>query len=160
MTAMPEIDSLDTFRAAVTAAVVEGVTLQARRIVLADADFDSWPLEVPAFLDALADFVRLPGRQVLLLGASFDKVARQCPRFVRWRQTWGHAIDARRPVEEAPVVPTVLLVDQRLAVEVFDKVRWRGRVRGAEAATVVLAQEIDAFAQRTEPTFGATTLGL
>lgn len=155
-----EIDSGESFRAALVAAAREAVSLRARRLVLADPDFDDWPLEDPAWLEALTDFARLPGRQVLMLGRSFDAVARHCPRFVRWRQTWGHAVEARRPADDEAVVPSLLLVDRSLAIELVDKPHWRGRLLQSEPAAVVLAQEIDAFAQRTEPTFGATTLGL
>jgi hypothetical protein len=136
------------------------VAQRARRLVLADADFDEWPLEDAALLQALTEFVHLPGRQVLLLGRSFDAVARRCPRFVQWRRTWGHAVEARRPVDDDLDVPTVLLADRILAVEVLDKLHWRGRILQPGPAAMILSQEIDAFAQRTEPTFGATTLGL
>jgi len=155
-----EISSVSDFRSVICAAAREAVDQRVRRLVLADPDFDEWPLEDAALLDALADFVRLPGRHVLLLGRSFDLVARRCPRFVRWRQTWGHAVETRRPVDDEALVPCLLLADRSLAVEVLDKEHWRGRVMSADARISVLLNDFDALAQRTEPTFGATTLGL
>lgn len=155
-----ELSSAEDFRAAICAAARAAVDLRARRLVLVDRDFDEWPLDDPDLLDALTDFVRLPGRQVLLLGRSFEAVARSRPRFVRWRQIWGHAVDARRPVDDELPVPTLLLADRSLAVEVLDKEHWRGRVLQGDPRIAVLTHDIDAFAQRTEATFGATTLGL
>lgn len=155
-----DIDSAEGFRRAVVAAVAEAVVRRARRLVLADPDFDAWPLEEADFLAALTDFARLPGRQVLLLARRFEGVARHRPRFVRWRQTWGHAVDARRPVDEEVVVPSLLLADRALMVELLDKEHWRGRVLQADGRVVVAAQEIDVLAQRTEPGWAGTTLGL
>lgn len=155
-----DIDSAEGFRRAVVAAVAEAVVRRARRLVLADPDFDAWPLEEGDFLAALTDFVRLPGRQVLLLARRFEGVARHRPRFVRWRQTWGHAVDARRPVDEEVAVPSLLLADRALMVELLDKEHWRGRVLQADGRVVVAAQEIDVLAQRTEPGWAGTTLGL
>lgn len=155
-----DIDSAEGFRRAVVAAVGEALALRARRLVLADPDFDAWPLEEAGFLAALTDFVRLPGRQVLLLARRFEDVARHGPRFVRWRQTWGHAVDARRPVDEEVTLPSLLLADRALMVELLDKEHWRGRVLQADGRVVVAAQEIDVLAQRTEPGWAGTTLGL
>ncbi len=158
--ATSEIDSATGFREAVGAAVEQALSSEARRVVFVDADFDGWPLEDSTVIDTLTQFVRLPGRRVVLFARSFDMVLRRCPRFVGWRRTWGHAIDASRPTDEADEVPTLLLVDRQHAVRLMDKDRWRGQILDADPRIQVLAQEIDAFVQRSEPTFGATTLGL
>jgi hypothetical protein len=155
-----DIQSQQSFQMAVHAAVREALALRARRIVLLDEDYDPWALDDAALIDDLTSFVRLPGRTVLVIGRRFDGVARRCPRFVAWRRTWGHAVDVRRPVDDEARCPTLLLVDRMLSVELLDRVRWRGRVSQNDPRTMVLSDEIDAFAQRTEPTFGATTLGL
>lgn len=155
-----DIDSLAGFRAAVCAAAADAVLQRSRRLLLVDPSFQDWPLEEPALLEALAAFVRLPDRRVVLLGRRFDGVSRTCPRFVAWRQNWGHAVDACRPVDDAVQLPTVLLVDKRLAVRLFDPLHWRGRLLAAESGVALLADELDAFVQRSEPTFGASTLGL
>jgi hypothetical protein len=155
-----EIDSERGFRQAVTDAVAQAVVRQARRLVFVDPDFEGWPLEEPALIDALTSFVRLPGRQVVLYGRNFDGVQRRCPRFVSWRRTWGHAIEAFRPPEETPGSPTLVLVDRTLAVHLIEKSRWRGRVIDGGAQIHLLAEELDAFAQRAEHAFAASTLGL
>lgn len=155
-----EILSLQSFQAAVHAAVKEAVAQRARRLVLLDEDYEPWALDDPALLDDLTAFARLPGRTILVMGRRFEGLARRCPRFVAWRQTWGHAVDVRRPVDDEARCPTLLLADRVVAVELLDRVRWHGRVMQNDPRTAILADEVDAFAQRTEPTFGATTLGL
>jgi hypothetical protein len=157
---MIEIQSQQSFQAAVHAAVREALLQRARRLVLLDEDYEPWALDDPALLDDLTAFARLPGRTILIIGRRFEGLARRCPRFVAWRRTWGHAVEVRRPVDDEARCPTLLLVDRAWAVELLDRVRWRGRVSQNDPRTVILADEVDAFAQRTEPTFGVTTLGL
>ena len=54
----------------------------------------------------------------------------------------------------------MLLADRTLAVELLDRVEWRGRVLTDDRRIHRLADDIDVFLQRCEPTFGASTLGL
>ena len=154
------ISSRREFQAAVLAAVSAAVHQRARRLVLVDEDFEPWPLDDAALLDNLTAFVRLPGRTVLMLGRGFEALPMRCPRFVAWRRIWGHAIDVRRPVDDELRCPTLLLLDRHAVVELLDRLHWRGRVLQADAGARVRAEEVDALAQRSEPTFGATTLGL
>jgi hypothetical protein len=155
-----EIDSLASFGAAVVDAAEAAVAQRCRRLLLVDPRFDDWPLEDPRLIEALTAFVKLPERRVVLLGEGFDGVTRSCPRFVAWRQVWSHAIDALRPADDGVHLPTVLLADRSIAVQVFDRVHWLGRVLVGEPGVHRLGGEIDALAQRSEPTFGVRKLGL
>lgn len=155
-----EFDSLASYRTAVVDAAEAAVAQRCRRLLLVDPRFDDWPLEDPRFIEALAAFVRLPERRVVLLGERFDGVARSCPRFVAWRQVWSHAVEALRPADDGVHLPTVLLADRNIAVQVFDRVHWLGRVLVDEPGVHRLGDEVDALAQRSEPTFGVRTLGL
>lgn len=123
-----EFDSLAGFGAAVVDAAAAAVEQRCRRLLMVDPRFDDWPLEDPRLTEALTAFVRLPERRVVLLGEHFDGVARSCPRFVAWRQVWSHAVDALRPADDGVHLPTVLLADRNIAVQVHDRVRWLGRV--------------------------------
>jgi hypothetical protein len=154
------IDSAAAFRAAINDLVRQGVVRQARHIWFVDTDFQDWPLDEPEFIDALTAFVRLPGRRVLLLGRQFDIVARTCPRLVAWRRVWGHTMDVMRPVDDETNLPTLAIADTGLAVQLLDRVHWRGRLLDGDPRVHVMAQEVDAFVQRAEPAFGSTTLGL
>jgi hypothetical protein len=155
-----EIASLVDFRAAVVDAVAYALAQRCRRLLLVDPRFEDWPLEDGRLIDALTSFVRLPERRVVLLAERFDDVARNCPRFVAWREVWNHCVDARRPGDDAVRLPTALLADRRAAVQVLDRERWRGRMRVDEPGVHRLGDELDAFAQRSEVTFAVRTLGL
>jgi hypothetical protein len=155
-----EFDSLAGFCAAVCAAAQAALEQRARSLLLVSPGFEGWPLEEPALLEALAAFVRLPDRRVRLIASRFDGVARACPRFVAWRQVWSHRVEALTPAEDGAELPTLLLADRHLAVRVIDAQHWRGRVMVDRPAVHRLRHELDAFAQRCEPTFGASTLGL
>ena len=156
-----EIDSLPDFRAAVCDAVEAAVAQRCRRLVLVDEALGpEWPLDDAALLAALTAFVRLPDRRVVLLANQHDAVLRSCPRFMAWRQVWGHAVDPLRPADDGVRLPTLLLADRRIALRVIDRERWRGRLVGDDPEVHHLADEVDAFAQRSEPTLGARPLGL
>ena len=132
----------------------------AREIVLADADFEGWPLDDPRLIGALIGFARQPGRRLRLLARRYDIVQRDCPRFVAWRRTWGHVIDARRHPDETSALPSLLLVDRRCALQIEDRETWRGQVRGDAAHVHRCGDSVDALLQRAEPAFAQTTLGL
>lgn len=155
------IDSRASFAAAVQAAIVAARDHGARRMVWADADFDAWPLNDPALLRTLTEWSRLPQRRLLLLARDFDRLRRDGPRFVGWRQTWAHAVEAFAPAPaDVNEVPSLLLVESVVAVERLDTVRWRGRISTGAAELRSWSEEIDAFLQRCSPAFPASTLGL
>ena len=157
---LDDFESMAAFRERVREAVDEAVARRARQLALVDPDFAEWPLDQPAMLEGLTRFVQLPERRVVLIGRQFDSVQRQFPRFVRWRRTFAHAVQPLAPVDDGVELPTVLLADRSFALRVLERVRWRGRVVTEARAARLLADEIDAFAQRCEPAFAATTLGL
>ena len=134
---------------------------RARRIVCCDADFADWPLDDPALLQGLTAWLRMPGRQLVLLARDYADVPRRHPRFTGWRANWTHAVDAwLAPTELAPDLPTALLADATLAVQLFDAVHWRGRAVVDDGRAHVLASEVDAVLQRSERAFPAHPLGL
>jgi hypothetical protein len=153
-------ESVAVFRERVREAVDDAVARRARRLTLVDPDFAAWPLDQQAWLEALTRFVQLPERRVVLIGSRFDGVQRANPRFVAWRRNWAHAVLALTPCEPGQELPTWLFADRSIGLRVLERVRWRGRVIGDGPELQRLADEIDAFAQRCEPTFPATTLGL
>lgn len=155
------IGSRDDFVAAVRAAVSCALERRARRMVWADADFADWPLDDAALLEPLTAWVRLPQRRLTLVATHFDGVLRRSPRFVAWRRTWSHAVDAFSPAAgDDDDLPSLLLVDGVRALHRFDPVRCRGRVSDEASALRGWADRIDAFLQRCEPAFPATTLGI
>jgi len=157
----PTIDSRAGFVDALRWGFRAAIEQRARRIVCVDGDFALWPLEDPQLLQDLTDWLRTPQRRLLLLARSYDELPRRSPRFNGWRASWSHAIEAWvAPAELAADLPTLLVSDTAVGVQLLDSVNWRGRA-GADARTArQWLQEIDAILQRSERGWPVNTLGL
>jgi hypothetical protein len=132
-----------------------------RELWLVDPDFDSWPLDDPGLLDALAAWARLPRRRAVMLAHSFDHLPLHRPRFAQWRRVWSHALECRALDEvDASEVPTLLLAGGGLGVQLLDRRYWRGRWFRDDTTWGTWREVIDALSQRSETSFGPTTLGL
>jgi len=129
-------------------------------ITCIDSDFSHWPLSEPAVLHSLTQWLRTPGRQLRLLALDFAVTARTQPGFARWRRDWGHALSCASPPEPLRRSWPSLLLTGTVAVELLDAAQWRGRVQSAPAVLQAWIHEADAFAQRCEPAWPVTTLGL
>lgn len=157
----PSITSRSEFVAALHWGFEQALAAQARRIVCVDADFANWPLDDTALHGVLTNFLKLPQRKLVLLATHYDAMPRLHPRFVAWRAAWSHAIDAWSPQEgEAPELPTLLLDDKALCVQLHDAVHWRGRAALDARDARLLRDEVDALLQRSEAAFPVTSLGL
>jgi hypothetical protein len=155
------IDSRSAFAAALHWGVGRAIERGARRIVGVDVDFSDWPLDDPALLATLGPWLRRPQRELVLLASSFDEVALRHPRFVAWRRLRVHAVPGWRAPEDLDVpLPTMLLDDGPLLVQLTDRVHWRGRAALDAHAARLHRDEIDALIQRSEAGFPASHLGL
>lgn len=134
--------------------------LQSRHLLWRDQDFQHWPLDESAVLDALARWLRLPGRNITLLGADFEGMARQHPRFLPWRRMRAHAIHVRQPADVQGADLGGLLLGPTRAVQWLDKLHWRGRIVDKRADLADLHQKCDALLQQSEAAWPVTTLGL
>jgi hypothetical protein len=130
-----------------------------REIVLADASFEDWPLGERAVVQSLYDW-SAAGRRCTLLARRWNEVVRMHARFVTWRRTWSHIIDARAchsadPLELPSAIWSPDWVMQRLDLE-----RCTG-VSGAEPdRRVALQENLRDWLARSSPSFPAHTLGL
>ena len=157
----PVIDSRSAFVAALAWAFGSAIERRARSIVCCDGDFALWPLDDPQLLQDLTTWLRLPQRRLVLLAGTYEEVPRRCPRFNAWRTSWSHAIEAWvAPTELAADLPTLLVSDGTLGVQLLDPVHWRGRASTDVRSVVQWTQEIDAVLQRSERGFPVNTLGL
>src|SRR5438067_68905 len=77
-------------RDALAAAAHEGW----RELILCDASFTEWPLGERAVAQSLNDWSKT-GRKCILLARTWDDVMRRHARFITWRRTWSHIIEAR-----------------------------------------------------------------
>lgn len=156
-----EIHTPAEFGAAVRAAIEAALARETRSLLFVDPDFAAWPLDDAALLETLGAWLRKPMRRLVLLGAHWDRLERTHPRFTQWRQPWSHAIDARTSEELAAVdLPTLLLDDGPIVLELWERDPPRGRAGRDPAAAAVVRDRIDAPLQRSSPAWPVKPLGL
>lgn len=157
----PLVDSRQTWMAALAWGVQTATEQRARRMTWVDADFVDWPLNDAAVLEQLTGWLRLPQRRIVMLAAGFDEIPRWHPRFMAWRRDWAHAIEAMQAPEELAIgLPSVLLDDRKLNVQLLDRVHWRGRAAQDARSAHLLREQLDAVLQRSAVSFPVNTLGL
>lgn len=154
------IGSRTEFQAAVRALIANAHDGGTRHMWWVSPDFGEWPLDEPATIDALTHWSRLPGARLSWLGQDFEQVRRTMPRLTRWRQVFSHVITCRSPEVSASDMPTLLVVDHRLALRLLDRERVRGWLRHDAADVQHAHEQIDAISQRSSEAFPAVTLGL
>lgn len=160
------VEGIITGRQAYVQALRDGLQLAAeqggRELLWLDADFGAWPLSEPATLEALKQWA-LPHRQLRLAAARFDELRRLHPRFLQWRQTWDHVVQARQ--YEADDVgagrPAGLLMAPGLfSLRLLDAQQWRAAISVRTADEIAAREWFDAVWQRSSESFSASTLGL
>lgn len=157
----PTIAGRDDVAAALRWGFERAIADGARGITAVDPGFEAWPLDDPALLQALTAWLRLPQRRLQLLAARYDEVPRRLPRFTAWRRDWAHAMTVlQAPPEFADKLPTLLLDDRRVSVNIVDPVLGRGRCSLELRTRLHWWEQVDVVLQRSEPAFAVTTLGL
>ncbi len=158
----PRMDSPETMGAAMRWGFETAMAHGARCITCVAPRFDRpWPLEDDALLTALVRWLRLPERRLVLLAADFADMGPRFPRFAQWRRPWVHAVPAWRCLpEQAKALPEALYDDRRVSVQCFDAETGRGHASLELRHRLLLAQQIDAILQRSEPAWPTNTLGL
>ena len=131
-----------------------------RECWLVGADFDGWPLDSAAVLQALTRWARPAGRRLTLIGTDFDRIQTRFPRFGAWRRARTHVLEAWQP--EAPECADMgswLLAGQR-AVVLVDALHWRAQQLAEPVALRALAEKTSALLHRCQSAWPVTTLGL
>ncbi|RZL93216.1 MAG: hypothetical protein EOP76_09925 [Variovorax sp.] len=140
-------------------AMAEAASQNWREIVFSDPDFADWPLGERASIEALQAWAA-SGRSLVMLARHFKVFERDHARFVRWRQTWSHIIDARA-CEGAglPTVPSALWTPtwclRRIDVE-----HDRGHCGPEPERRRAVREAVDECLRHGRPAFAASTLGL
>lgn len=130
-----------------------------REIILSDADFGDWPLGERAVAQSLQDW-SASGRRCILLARRWDEVVRHHARFVTWRRTWSHIIDAWACPSADPLELPSAIWSPGWVMQRLDPERCSG-VSGAEPERRVLLREsLNEWLKKGSPSFAATTLGL
>jgi hypothetical protein len=153
------IDGRSAFTAAYQDALRHAVAERERELCLVDPDFQTWPLDDALALASLAAWARLPRRRLIVVASSFDAVPRRYPRFAEWRGTFAHVVEAYTTEIEPSQVPTLLL-GGAASLMLSDRLRWRGHRLTTDKEVADWRDVVDALLQRSEPGFGANTLGL
>lgn len=155
----PRIDGRSAFTAAFRDALSHALTTGERELCFVDPDFDSWPLDDGLALSVLSVWARLPQRRLSVVASRFDAVPRRFPRFAEWRGTFAHVVAAYETEVEPSQVPTLLLAGAS-SLMLSDRLRWRGHRLASDKEVADWREVVDALLQRSEPGFGANTLGL
>lgn len=82
------------FQAWVRRALAVAASQGWREITLADSNFEDWPLGELAVIESLQQWTQ-SGRKMTVIAHQYDAVIRLHPRFVEWRKSASHIIDAR-----------------------------------------------------------------
>jgi hypothetical protein len=128
-------------------------------LLLSDADFSDWPLGERAVVDAFNAWAGR-GRQLRLLAQDYRLVRQQHPRFVQWRVTWAHLVEAQVwPGAAAGDLPSAIW-SPGWTLERLDPLRCVGVTSFDGVRRVDLRERVDAAWQRGGPGFAATVLGL
>jgi hypothetical protein len=152
---------------AVEAALLEELLRALRdgapQICCMDPDFQRWPLSSPVVLEALKHWVA-PHRRLRLLAHDYQALARRHPRFVQWRQLYGHVVEARQLSDEGPVDhrrPVALLLGRAPRMwRLIEARQGRAVVECDSSAHGAALEWFDAVSQRSEESFASSTLGL
>ena len=146
--------------------IVKATAKGCREMFWMDASFVDWPLSDAGVLQALMAWAR-PPRYLHLLALDFQALSLRHPRFVAWRATYGHCVQARAVDTELAAMftsgaPAALMLasPSPLSLRLFDTQSWRGAVSSDPLDALRARERFDAMAQRSSESFAATTLGL
>ncbi len=130
-----------------------------REIILSDPDFADWPLGERAVTESLQAW-SASGRRCTLLARRYDEVVRRHARFVRWRTTWSHIIEARGCASADPrELPSAIWSPGWVLLR-LDPERSNGISGSEPERRLMLGESLQAWLQKSSPSFPANTLGL
>lgn len=153
------IDGRSDFTQALRGALAQAAQARERELCLVDIDFETWPLDDVQVLASLTAWARQPQRRLVIVGSNFGALPRRFPRFAEWRGTWAHVVEAFVTEIEPSQVPTLLLAGPA-SLMLADRLRWRGHRLSTDKEVADWREVVDVLLQRSEPGFGANTLGL
>jgi hypothetical protein len=130
-----------------------------REIILCDPDFADWPLGERAVAQSLQAW-SAAGRRCTLLARRYDEVVRRHARFVNWRTTWSHIVEARGCASADPLELPSAIWSPAWVMQRLDPERSIGISGSEPERRLMLGESLQAWLQKSSPSFPATTLGL
>lgn len=145
----------DLIRQALHAAAAQGWP----RLLLSDPDFADWPLGERPVVEALNAWAGR-GRHLQLLARDYTAVRLQHPRFVQWRVTWSHLVEAQQCAGAAGADLPSAVWSPVWAMERLDLPHCIGSSGSDPARRLALRERLDRAWLQGATGFPATTLGL
>lgn len=150
-------------RQAFVALVRQAITCAAREgwphLLLSDANFADWPLGERSVVEAFSAWAK-GGRQLRLLAQDYGPVRQQHPRFVQWRTTWAHLVQAQVWTGAAAGELPSAIWSPVWTLERLDTLRCVGVSSFDAARRVALHERLENVWHRGGPGFAPTVLGL
>lgn len=145
----------DLVRAALAAANEQGW----RELILCDPDFADWPLGERAVAESLAGWSQT-GRKCILMARSWDQTSRGHARFVSWRRTWAHIIEARSCRSADPIEFPSAIWSPVWVLERRDVIQCRGWTGSEPDRRIALREKLAEWMSKSSPGFPSHTTGL
>jgi hypothetical protein len=149
----------DTFRDLVRAALAAAKEQGWRELILSDPDFSDWPLGERAVAESLSEWSG-SGRKCILLARSWDEVVRRHARFVGWRRTWAHIIEARACRSADPNECPSAIWTPTWVLERRDVIQCRGWMGAEPERRLLLRERLAEWMSKSSPGFPSHTTGL
>ena len=130
-----------------------------REIILSDPNFEDWPLGERAVVQSLEAW-SATGRQCTLLARRYDDVVRRHARFVTWRKTWSHIIEARACASADPLELPSAIWSPGWVLQRLDPERCSGVTGSEPQRRLLLRDNLQEWLKKSSPSFPASTLGL
>ncbi|WP_439517245.1 hypothetical protein [Hydrogenophaga sp.] len=146
---------VDVVRQALATAAAEGWS----RIVLCDVDFADWPLGEREVVASLHDW-SARGRTLQLIARDYRDLRERHPRFVQWRVTWSHLVEAHACANAALGELPSAVWSPGWTMERLDPARGTLLASHDAARRVALRERLNLWWQKGTPAFPASTLGL
>jgi len=149
----------DAFRDLVRSALAAARGQGWRELILCDPDFADWPLSERAVAESLSAWSQ-SGRKCILLARTWDEAQRRHARFVTWRRTWAHIIDARSCRSADPLEFPSALWTPAWVMERRDVVQCRGWMGPEADRRLTLREKINEWLGKSSPGFPSQQTGL
>lgn len=149
----------EAFQALIRQSLVTAADAGWKHMIWSDASFEDWPLRERAVIESLQAWSKT-GRRLTLLATRYDAVLRDQARFVTWRKTWGHIVEARQCKGGDPLDFPSAIWSPEWVMQRLDPPRCVGFCGSEPERRVALRELLDERLRGSSPGFAATTLGL
>lgn len=154
------VDSELAFGEAVWAGIEAAREQGVRELTFCDPHFAYWPLSQDRVLSSLTAFLKVPGRRLTVLAQEYEHLRRRHPKFVRWRQVWGHVVSPLYLHSPAADLPCLLLADVKHALLLQQADAWSGDWVTERGRVLALQEKVALWKQQAQPDLAISVTGL